>query len=352
MAAPSRRSGASLIAALWAEPRRFDFVPAVRALERAAERAGGVSRPAGSAQVGLDAPPSSEAVLLRATMELAFPTGEVAALTARDGKPPELTANVLGLNGPSGVLPGHYSQMILAAQRGRNPALRDFFDIFNHRALSFFVRAAEKYRLPLAYRGRGIADAVSTAMLAMVGLREEALQRRQAVSDETVMFYGGHMSRRVASAGQLAQLLSEYFASPVGVKQFAGRWVDLARGEQSRLGGAGKPAPFSQLGTDAVVGSMVYDVQGAFRVGLGPLTYEQFLGFLPDGVQMAELNALARTYVGPVLGFDVQLTLKGSEIPNLQLAAKTAPRLGWNTWLPTRGPRQDSSDAVFRSPES
>jgi type VI secretion system protein ImpH len=64
---------------------------------------------------------------------------------------------------------------------------------------------------------------------------------------------------------------------------------------------------------------------------------------------MAQLAALTRTYVGPALSFDVQLTLKGSEVPALVLSAEKAsgPRLGWNTWLPMRGPRGDASDAIF-----
>jgi type VI secretion system protein ImpH len=208
------------------------------------------------------------------------------------------------------------------------------------------VRAAEKYRPPLAYRGPGVDDSISVALLALIGLREDAVRRRQAVSDETLMFYGGHLSRRVASAGPLEQLLSEYFEGPAQITQFIGRWVGLPAYEQSRVGSA-----YAVLGSDAVAGSRVYDVQGAFRVGLGPLTYAQFLGFLPDGQQMAELTALTRTYAGPALSFDVQLTLMAEEIPPLLLAPQGAPRLGWNTWLPTTGPRADASDAVFSSPD-
>jgi type VI secretion system protein ImpH len=65
---------------------------------------------------------------------------------------------------------------------------------------------------------------------------------------------------------------------------------------------------------------------------------------------MAQLAALTRTYVGPALGFDVQLTLKGSEVPPLVLSPdkETGARLGWNTWLPTRAARSDASDAIFQ----
>jgi len=64
---------------------------------------------------------------------------------------------------------------------------------------------------------------------------------------------------------------------------------------------------------------------------------------------MAELAALARSYVGATLGFDVQLTLKSEEIPPLQLSVDAHPQLGWNTWLPTAYDRSDASDAVFRA---
>ncbi len=350
MVPPSRRSGASLIEALWSDPERFDFAPAVRLLERAAETGEG-GRDPGRARVGLDNDPAAEAVRLRAALELVFPEAEIADLEDAEGRA-ELAVNLMGLNGPSGVLPGFYSQLVLDAERDKNRAMRNFLDLFNHRALSFFVRATEKYSLPLAWQqsgGRG-TDAVSAALLALVGLRQDAMRRRQAVADETLVFYGGHYAHRPRSAGPLAQLLSEYFEGPATISQFQGRWARLPPQEQSRLGPAGQGA-FQQLGVDSVAGSKVYDVQGAFRVGLGPLDYQQFLGFLPDGERMRALQDLTRAYVGPALSFDVQLTLKAEEIPPLALTAETRPRLGWNTWLPTGAPREDAADAIFEAPE-
>ena len=65
---------------------------------------------------------------------------------------------------------------------------------------------------------------------------------------------------------------------------------------------------------------------------------------------MAELAALTRSYAGPALSYDVQLTLKANEIPPLQLTAeeRAGPRLGWNTWFASERPREDASDATFR----
>jgi type VI secretion system protein ImpH len=215
------------------------------------------------------------------------------------------------------------------------------------------VRAAQKYRLPLAYEraDRQEPDTISSALLALVGMGQPSLRHRQSVSDEALVFYCGHFTNRLRTADGLGQMLSEYFERAVTIRQFQGRWVSWPQSEQTRLGGGfASSDAYATLGANAVLGSQVWDVQGSFRVRLGPLDYDQFLQFLPGGKQMAELVALTRTYVGPVLSFDVQLTLQASEVPALELStdARGGGRLGWNTWLPSQRRRDAVSDAIFR----
>jgi type VI secretion system protein ImpH len=202
----------------------------------------------------------------------------------------------------------------------------------------------------LAYElGQGDeSNSFIAALLAVVGIGLPSLQQRQPVSDDALVFYSGHFGRNLPTAGALQQILSEYFERPVTVRQFQGRWISWPESEQSRLA---TTSAYATLGTDAVIGSRVWDVQGSFRLLIGPLSYEHFRGFLPDGEQMRELASLARSFVGPVLNFDVQLILTGSEIPPVQLSANPQPqagtRLGWDTWLPAAGERPDANDAVF-----
>jgi type VI secretion system protein ImpH len=349
MAAASGRPDASLISALRAEPKRFGFVQAVRLLERAGVVLARDTPEAAPALIGLDSDPRRETLRLRAALELAFPETEIAGLDA-SGKKPELTLTLMGLIGVSGVLPGHYSRLVLEARRDNNLAPRDFFDVFNHRSLSLFLRAAEKYRLPLAYeraRSRG-SDTFSAALL--IGMRGPALQNRQAIPDETLVFYAGHFSRSLRTADALGQMLSELFEPPVRISQFQGRWADLLKNEQTRITTLAGPGGYAALGVSAVLGTRVWDVQGSFRIALGPMDYEQFRRLMPGAPDMARLASLTRTYVGPALSFDVQLTLRGSEVPRLALSGheETGPRLGWNTWLPTEGARADASDPVFQ----
>jgi len=356
--------GTSVIDILRAEPERFELVQAVRLLERAAVISARDPRFAAPGHLGFDHDPRTEVLLLRAALEMSFPVSEIAALDD-SGRKPELSVTHLGLNGVSGVLPSFYSQQVLEANRDKNAAPRDFLDLFNHRALSLFVRAAHKYRLPLAYElGEGDeSNTFAAALLSIVGLGLPSLQQRQPVADEALVYYSGHFGRNLPTAGALQQVLCEYFDRPVTIQQFQGRWVSWPQPEQTQLGSTPPVAnSYATLGTDAVIGSRVWDVQASFRVRLGPLDYEHFKGFLPDGEQMIELAALARSYVGAVLSFDVQLVLKGEEVPALQIASApgdaegpgvaarpTAPaaRLGWNTWLPTTTARDDASDAIF-----
>jgi type VI secretion system protein ImpH len=350
MATPGGRPTDSLIDALRRDPERFELIQAVRILERSAVLDAEQGRSANAARVGGDADPRDEAVLLRATLELAFPASEVTGYDD-SGTHRVVDSSVLGLIGPSGALPAHYSELVLAASRGKNAAMVDFLDMFNHRALSFLVRATEKYRPQMLFEltGGDASDAFSATLYGLIGLLDPTLRGRQAAPDTTLAFYAGHYAHRPRTAGALASLLSEYFESDIRIIQFQGSWSSLDVQEQSRLRqGLGS---FSQLGVDAVCGSMIYDVQNGFRLVLGPLDWEQFVAFMPGTPRMAELIALTRSFVDVANLFDVQLMLKGDQIPPLQLSRSSAAggRVGWNTWLPSSGPRSDAMDAVFHT---
>ena len=110
-----------------------------------------------------------------------------------------------------------------------------------------------------------------------------------------------------------------------------------------------------RLGVNTVVGERVWDVQGFFRVRLGPLSYGQFAAFLPhraegNGPRTADLMArLVRFYAGPELDFDLALVLKAAEVPACRLpeGPQPGPALGWNSWLANEPVAQDAEDAAF-----
>lgn len=351
MGAASGQSRPSLIETLFAEPRRFSFLQAVRILEWVGRRRD--AREKRRAPVGTRADPQDEVVRFRAQQSLAFPPTEIVALDANEavpGAPPEMTVSFFGLTGPSGALPLHYTALVVRALRQRGGSLRDFLDLFNHRLISLFLRASGKYRLPLAYERSHEpgGDPVSAVLRGIVGLGSKGVQNRLLSGDETLLHYAGLYGHFPRSAAGLEAVLSDYFARPVRVEQFFGRWIALSADEQTALPSRANPeGAYGQLGGGATIGGRAWDVQGSFRLHIGPLDYVQFLKFMPDGEDLRRLVELTELYVGPGLMFDVKLTLRREEVPMLHLGGAGGARLGWNSWLASAPPTRDVADAVF-----
>lgn len=362
MAAPGRRSRPALIQRLLKEPFRFAFFQAVRILELAARRDAANTRFVARQPVGEDADPVAEVVRFQAHQTLAFAATEIADYRLPDlaegeqqrrvQPPPAMRANVMGLTGPMGVLPYHYTETVIRGIRMRSTALRDFLDMFNHRAMSLFYRAWAKYRLAPSYERTGDGtDDISQSLFALVGLGTAQLRGRMDFDDELAAHYGGFLSHMPRSAIGLERMLTHAFGQPVRVEQFAGRWLALGVEERTRLSvspdGGGH---FSQLGVSAVIGERVWDVQGSFRLHLGPLDYRQFLRFMPAGGELRQLAQLTQLYVGPDLMFDVRLRLRRDAVPDLLMVDDpgAGPRLGWNTWLKEGPMAEDRDDSIFQ----
>jgi type VI secretion system protein ImpH len=361
---------------LFEEGAAFDFFQAVRLLERVSP----VRQP-----VGRNGPLAAEIVRLGAHVSLSFPASkgifEIQRPATRDGAS-LMTVTFMGLTGPRGELPDHYTELLLRLERdGKGPekrALRDWFDLFNHRLLSLFYRAWEKYRFWRGYeRGEhdlGEPDAFTRALLSFVGLEPAPLRRRLRVScrvdrdgdraeqalaridDLALLHYGGFLAQRVRCALSLQVMLEDYFQIAVRIEQFRGRWLSLDVSSQSRMGPV---SGNNRLGLDIVAGERVWEVQGKFRIQLGPLRYNEFVQFIPDRRLITDRKAffllvhLVRLYAGPEFDFDVQLVLRKEDVPACQLRDKDGlgPRLGWNTWIHGQPAARDADDAAFAGEE-
>ncbi len=323
---------------LFEEPYTFEFFQAVRLLEKMMR---------GTRPVGREGPPSSEPVRLAAHPSLAFPASQIQALEpAQGGMPARMVVNFMGLIGPLGVLPLYYTQQVIERTRARDTSLRDFLDLFNHRLLSLFYQAWEKYRVAVQYE-RGGAARFSHYLLDVIGLGTKGLQNRQAVEDDALIHYAGLLGQRPRSALALRQLLEDYFGVPAAVEQFAGAWFGIERGNQCWL--EERSDASERLGWGAVVGDEVFDEQSRARVRLGPLTLAQYRDFLPTGTAYRPLCGLLRFFSDEV-DFEVQLVLKREEVPPCELGAEqeTAPVLGWVTWMKTVSMTRDPGDTVLR----
>jgi type VI secretion system protein ImpH len=325
---------------------------------------------------------------------------------------PTVTVNFLGITGPQGALPTHYTQLLLRiAREGRGAertALRDWLDLFNHRLVALYFRAWEKYRFPVPFLRYAIGrsgprrrssvtpvgknecvlfldtererdpDAFTQTLFNLIGLGTPSLRRRlhvdapavdrnssprplARIDDLALLHYAGLFAHKPRNAVGLEAIVREYFGLPGRVIQFTGQWLYLEPASQSRLP-EGDIAVNCELGVNAVAGERVWDVVSKFRIRLGPLHYSEFVEFLPDPAPLSArkgiflLSQLVRLYVGMELDFEVQLALRGDEVPDLVLADGgedgLGVRLGWNTWMPGAWMPETVDDAVFDAQEA
>lgn len=342
MAAADGPQTTSLARRLQARPDRFEFFQAVRMLQLAAARAG-----AGS--IGTETAPERERVRFRTHISAAFPRAAIERAAVHDI--PELTVSFMGLTGPQGVLPQHFTRLLIDQERGNEHVLAAFQDLFNHRMISLFYRAWEKYRCAIAYeraRAAGGADPFTLCAASTAGFGLDALRGRLSFDDELFTFFAGHFARGPHCAAALEDLLASYFGEQVAIEPFVGQWLRVGDAAVSRIGLAPAGGAEPQLGRNTMVGELVWDVQSRFRIRIGPMAYAAYCRMLPDGAALAPLAQMVRTYVGAELDFDVQLTLRGSDVPPCELGgAGGGARLGWTTFLCAAEMKQDVDAASF-----
>jgi type VI secretion system protein ImpH len=318
------------------EPFSFDFFQAVRQLERLLPE---------RTSVGRFAHPETVVTRFKAHPSLAFPASQIQAMESPDSGPVKMTVNFMGLTGPEGVLPNSYTSLLIERLRESDSSPRDFLDIFNHRIISLFYRAWRKYRFDVAYE-QGERDLFSRHLHSLLGLGSEGLRDRQAVSDDSLIYYAGLLAQRPRSAQALQQILSDYFDVPVQIEQFAGAWYRLDPATQCRLTEGRDES--EELGFGAVIGDEVWNQQSKVRIVLGPLTLERYADFLPHGKSWLPLEAWVQFFSNE-WDFEVKLILEREQVPACSLGAEGAsgPRLGWVSWVKSAPFRRDPDDTVL-----
>jgi type VI secretion system protein ImpH len=300
----------------------FEFFQAVALLQRLR---------AESEPVGQFSNPEDEAVRFRVHNTLAFPASQIQSIDWPEQGPPEMMVNFMGLTGPNGVLPYCYTELMLERLKAKDSAMESFFDIFNHRIISFFYRAWEKYRFPATYYQGD--DTFSHHLLDLIGLGTQGLRDRQSMPDTALLHYAALVGAQARSAEALEAILSGYFEVPVAIEQFAGAWYRLDPSAQCGMTDEGDDS--ERLGMGVVVGDEIWDQQSRVRVQLGPLSLEQYSSFLPDGSAYEPLKAMVRFFSNDELDFEVKLVLKIEDVPKCELGGEdsASPRLGWVSWL-------------------
>ncbi|MBU2114834.1 MAG: type VI secretion system baseplate subunit TssG [Gammaproteobacteria bacterium] len=316
------------------QPSAFDFYQAVYSLER--QFSTEQKRWQG---VGRDGFPAKELVRFKAVQHLGFPGQPVTKITPRTsqasgadaGTPPAVDMHVsfIGLTGPSGVMPQHYSEMVLQRLKQRDKTMRDFFDLFNHRLVSLYYRAWEKYRFACQYEMASDNDDSFTQVLSRLSGARHALG----------LYYAGAFSAPQRSAQQLKQLLTDLLQTDIQILPLQGRWLSLAQSEQSALTKrSAKQGQHAALGQSAMLGSRVWDVSSSIEVQIKvqPQTAGQLL---PGSYQYSLVQTLLADFLPDALRVRLSLVGQRQDFPTATLSTRHT-RLGQSGCLAVRSTHQ------------
>jgi type VI secretion system protein ImpH len=329
-----------LAARLLGEAYRFDFFQLVHLLETWHGR-----------PVGRGGPFRDEPLRLRPLASLGFPPADVAKVEEPDEVERghgarwrhRVVVQFMGLYGVAAPTPVYLTELISATDVDAEE-LTDFLDLFNHRILSLFYRAWAKYRYPYRYEAGG-EDEVSHHLLSFLGLEDPEVRKRTGLPAARLLRYLGLLALRTRPPVGLQILLSDHFGVAARVEERAFRWVPVPAERRNRVGEAN-----SQLGVDVTVGERVPDRSGKVRLSLGPLHFEEYLGFLPGTPRFREVCALARLWLGQRFDFDVELVVRREEIPEARLGEDSLTRLGWTGWTTSNPGLAADPRIVFTAP--
>ncbi|MEM9056347.1 MAG: type VI secretion system baseplate subunit TssG [Pseudomonadota bacterium] len=324
----------ALLREIEAEPWRFGFLSTLRRIDAMHPDKPGFGR---------SRRPSEDPLRLGQPPSMNFSVTEIESLEFdTDSGKALLNSRFLGLFGPNGPMPLHVTEYARdRLHNSRDATFTAFANLFHHRMLSLFYRAWANAQPAVSF-DRGGDDRFAAFVGALQGLGLESLAGRDPVTDHHKYFYAGRFASQSRTAEGLQDVLRDFFDVDVDIREFVGSWLPIAADQRTQLG---RSPETGTLALNATAGNSVWGCQHNFRIVVGPLDIDQFEAFLPGRGKLAELVALVRMYVGDELAWDLNLVLRGGQVPPTKLGQSGA--LGQTTWLESEPGAVDRDEAIL-----
>jgi len=240
--------------------------------------------------------------------------------------------NFMGLYGINSPLPRCYHEQVAEQQdihgEGEVP-LQNFLEIFNNRFYWHYYQAWKKYRHYLALNSPD-QNRHSDRILSFIGLGLQSQKDKSVpVSKFRLMRISSILSCRVKNKAGLRIALSEFFPKyAIKIKEFVPRMVKLNRVPSM---GKNSEEPM-RLGRNSVLGRSILDYQSKITIEIGPMDFEDYLKFLPDGYRATLLKEVIDLYINEGIEYDVEFLIKTEKIDNVPWKNDQI-RLGQSVWL-------------------
>ena len=359
MPTPGRRKNTAVVDRLAQQPYGYPFYQAVRLLERASVLKTDTAPRSTTNPIARFTPPVTETIRFNTHQTLSFPSSEISTIKKKTGKTGAIQwvmdVNFMGITGAQTVLPYHYTEMVLQRLKLKDQSLRNFLNLFNHRIISLFYQAANKYRLPIAYerthlnkKNKTQKDNHTQLLLSLIGLGTKNLTDRLYTRDESLLYYSGLLTQQIKTTSGLKQFLQNHFNVPIEIKEFIGQWQELIDDVRTKL--PGKDIPQGQnncLGRSAMMGKKGWFAQGKFRIIIGPLNKSQLKNFAPGTKSLKAIDEIVRLYAGMEYDYDFIIRIKRIDVPEkINLSSTKMPTIGWDTWLSSKSRNYNENETV------
>ncbi|NNE52586.1 MAG: type VI secretion system baseplate subunit TssG [Sulfitobacter sp.] len=270
--------------------------------------------------------PRQDGVRFGQEPDLGFPPSTIHKFEPATGtKPPQLKNFFFGFFGPHGPLPLHLTEYARSRKINFNdPTFAAFADMLTHRLMSLLYRAWVRGQ-PTAAFDRGENSEAEKKIAALGGFHGTHLRDRDDMPDLAKRHYVGLLAGGTRNAEGLVAILQGFFDAPVSLEEFVGDWLTLEPSDRWELGAPGG------LGQTTCIGERVWSHAAKFRLRFGPLSLDEYKKLLPGSPALSRLRAIVRNYAGDQLDWDVNLVLRGGDVPQSQLGGTT--QLGLTSWI-------------------
>ncbi|HAS6054978.1 type VI secretion system baseplate subunit TssG [Vibrio vulnificus] len=261
--------------------------------------------------LGSDALPKNEKIQLTVSQRLGYEARELINVVSNSqSNKLTLQTNIIGLTGEQGVLPSHYSELVMQRARENDTAMKDFFDIFNHRLLSLYYRCWLSYQLAAQFRSK---KNIQSSPI------QKVLSSLTGNCGSEAIFWGGVFSTKQRSRGFVKNIVEFYTDCEVLIDELRGEWVHMDEDDQTRLCGRNLvEGQHSALGLGAVIGKRIWDVSGGITILLLPKDSEVVYRILSKG-GLDHIKSLVTKIVGAEKTIQWKLRARYEQLPKASL---------------------------------
>ncbi len=267
--------------------------------------------------------PEQNIVDLAQEPALGFPDRTLSQVEFNRGRP-QLRGYWLGLTGPMGPLPTHFTEFAYLERRyAKKRPFGDWLDLIAGRMLQLFYRSWAESQ-PCAHADREGDDNFAHWLAALSGAMEGATGESAFFSRARTHYAALFAGSRSAIA--IEDALSHLLGQPARVVEYIPKWRAFEPEDRTALGKS-----FTTLGNDAVLGRRVYSASDAFRVIVRAEDWAAYQSLLPGGERFAIAAEAIEAFKPTHLEWDLTVELADGEAQPVRLDGKS--RLGWSSWV-------------------